>query len=211
MQYVPVAFWSLFAYDRNLIWPPIFDRFIPPWTNHTFVSTSNPSFSSTFVYTSTVREYEYVSFILLMSICQLAALGSAAAGARGRTAARAAPAAALVAQRGVCSRAAVGLARLVCDARRVRRVHRVDVCGARGEWPLAVRVPPPREGRARAARAAPRVARTHPRRRTRVRATARHRGQRALEAYSEEGAADDSAVIIMTAYNDLASRRGVFE
>ena len=41
--FVPVMFWTLFNIDRNLIFPPLMDKFFPPITNHMKHTTPLPS------------------------------------------------------------------------------------------------------------------------------------------------------------------------
>ncbi|XP_061692792.1 uncharacterized protein LOC133509604 isoform X2 [Syngnathoides biaculeatus] len=36
-MFVVVLFWTIFAYDRELVYPATIDAFLPPWTNHAMV------------------------------------------------------------------------------------------------------------------------------------------------------------------------------
>lgn len=37
-QFVVTMFWSLYLYDRDLVYPRLLDNFIPQWLNHGMVS-----------------------------------------------------------------------------------------------------------------------------------------------------------------------------
>lgn len=36
-QFVVLLFWSIFTYDRELVYPASIDTFFPPWINHAMV------------------------------------------------------------------------------------------------------------------------------------------------------------------------------
>lgn len=38
-QFVVLLFWTIFAYDRELVYPATIDTFFPPWINHAMVRT----------------------------------------------------------------------------------------------------------------------------------------------------------------------------
>lgn len=38
-QFVVFTFWSLYLYDRELVYPKLLDNFIPQWLNHGMVSS----------------------------------------------------------------------------------------------------------------------------------------------------------------------------
>lgn len=38
-QFVVLMFWSIYIYDRELVYPKLLDNFIPTWLNHGMVST----------------------------------------------------------------------------------------------------------------------------------------------------------------------------
>lgn len=38
LQFVVFTFWSLYLYDRELVYPKLLDNFIPQWLNHGMVS-----------------------------------------------------------------------------------------------------------------------------------------------------------------------------
>lgn len=37
-QFVVTMFWSLYLYDRDMVYPRLLDNFIPQWLNHGMVS-----------------------------------------------------------------------------------------------------------------------------------------------------------------------------
>lgn len=37
-QFVVAVFWTIYAYDREMIYPKLLDNFIPGWLNHGMVS-----------------------------------------------------------------------------------------------------------------------------------------------------------------------------
>lgn len=37
-QFVFTSFWSIYAYDRELVFPKVLDDIIPTWLNHAMVS-----------------------------------------------------------------------------------------------------------------------------------------------------------------------------
>lgn len=39
VQFVVFTFWSLYLYDRELVYPKLLDNFIPQWLNHGMVSS----------------------------------------------------------------------------------------------------------------------------------------------------------------------------
>lgn len=39
-QFVFTSFWSIYAYDRELVFPKVLDDIIPTWLNHAMVSLS---------------------------------------------------------------------------------------------------------------------------------------------------------------------------
>ena len=43
VQFVVFTFWSLYLYDRDLVYPKLLDNFIPQWLNHGMVSTGSSS------------------------------------------------------------------------------------------------------------------------------------------------------------------------
>lgn len=41
VQFVVFTFWSLYLYDRDLVYPKLLDNFIPQWLNHGMVSSGS--------------------------------------------------------------------------------------------------------------------------------------------------------------------------
>jgi len=37
LQFVFASFWSLYTYDRELVYPKVLDEIIPTWLNHAMV------------------------------------------------------------------------------------------------------------------------------------------------------------------------------
>uniref|UniRef100_A0A1Y7VMA9 Androgen dependent TFPI regulating protein n=1 Tax=Mus musculus TaxID=10090 RepID=A0A1Y7VMA9_MOUSE len=54
--FVFLVFWTLFHYDRSLVYPKGLDDFFPAWVNHAMISTTTSSFTDREAITSSARE-----------------------------------------------------------------------------------------------------------------------------------------------------------
>lgn len=61
VQFVVFTFWSLYLYDRELVYPKLLDNFIPQWLNHGMVSSGGSQRRAPY----TEHTWNRFSFILL--------------------------------------------------------------------------------------------------------------------------------------------------